>query len=248
MSKTWLITSAFCKAELLYACLRHLYKEPMPCTHVIIDNHYPVDQAHNSERIKALATIYGCTYVDSGKDLGLHEGINNAALKLGFKPGDVVVGCDPDDRPTPGFIHGIEKVLRADPTLAVLALNFWVIPWRMSQPEQIKLFHEEEIAGETVIIRKGVECWTVAGFNWDFVAKAGGFNQPNKYYGGLEIDLYHKWHAQGLRYGYLKNHSADGAVVDREDRKLFDPEYREWKTAHVNGDQRSFKEWLDGDR
>lgn len=239
MSKTWLVTSAFCKSALLEDCLNHLGRIE---NHVVIDNHYPIDQIENSARIKQLAEERGCIYVDSGRDLGLHEGINNASRVCGFQHGDIVVGCDPDDRPSSGFVDIISTVMRADPSLAVLGLNFWVIPHRREQDPAP--YTDEVIAGHRVMIRAGVEMWTVAGFNWSFVGSTGGMSQHYAYYGGLEASLYHKWHPLGLRLGYLTDVSAESKHVDRNDLKLFDPEYREWKTAHVGGFEGSFQDWL----
>ncbi len=243
MSKTWLVTPAFCKWEMLHDCLQWIYQQPLPpgVEHVIIDQHYPINGAYNRAAIKMLAQNYKCTLVDSGEDLGLHRGLNNAVKALGIKPEDILVGCDPDDRPSPGFIEAIESVMRADPTLAILGLTFWVIPWKR---EKGIPFTDEVIAGHNVWIHPTVEMWNACGWNMKFIHSIGGFDQPNAFYGGLEAKLYPRWSEQGLRLGYLPDVRSDAATVNREDKHILDPEYRQWKDAHLAGFERSFEEWL----
>ena len=47
-----------------------------------------------------------------------------------------------------------------------------------------------------------------------------------------------------MKLVYLKDVSAEFVKVNRNDTRFFDPEYREWKTAHIGGDSRPFGEWL----
>lgn len=245
---TFLFTPAFCKASMLQDLLAHLYG-PLPeirpaaraMKHVVIDNHYPVQKDLNREQIRALAESYGCIYVNSGRDLGLHEGINAAAKVVGIRPCDRFVGCDPDDRPAPGFVQAITEVMDADPDLAVLGCSFWVIPWRRDQGVA---FEEKVIAGRRVWIHPGVEMWNVAGFNWRFMTEIGGFRQPNAYYGGLEACLFPEWQRRGLKLGYLPDFRSDVVKLDQNDTRLFDPEYRRWKDDHVAGFKGGFEEWL----
>lgn len=249
MSKTWLITPAFCKDTLLSDCLAWIYRDGLleDVEHVIIDNHYPVDRAANRASIRGLAQKYGCTYVDSGKDLGLHEGINNAARVVGIKTEDVVVGCDPDDRPSAGFVEALSSAIRSDPKIAVAAACFGVIDQRIKEgvfrgSKWIGLTAEEEKTAP--LIHPFVEMWNVAAFNWRFISDIGGLKQPNGYYGGLESFLYSRWQHKGMKLVYLPSVRSDCAAVERGDPTRFDPEYQEWKHAHVGGFPGSFEQYL----
>jgi hypothetical protein len=242
MVKTWIFTPAFARWTLVEDQLKFLYKDgPLDAEHVLIDQRYPIDGERNHAELKRLAKEYGLTYVDSGEDLGLHRGFNRAYRIVGVKPGDVCLGVDPDDRPAPGFVSALRDVMLADPSLAILGLSFWVIPWKREQGVQ---FTDEVIAGHNVWIHPAVEMINVVAWNTRFLEDIGGIDQPNAFYGGLEAKLYPLWAQRGLRLGYMPDVRSDHVAVDRNDGRLFDPEYRQWKDAHVAGFTGSFEAWL----
>lgn len=240
---TWLVTSAFCKADLLEDLLEFVYSTPPKTkfTHIICDNHYPIDKENNRQKIKELSEEFGCHYIDSGRDLGLHRGINNAMMKAGVLPGDILVGLDPDDRPQAGFLDTMKAVMQAQPSLAVLCTSFSVIYQKMGEGVPFKPMM---IAGHPVMVHPSIEMWNVAAFNTHFLNDIGGISQPNAYYGGIEVDLYRSWQKRGMFYGYLAGVTSEAVPVNRADTSLFDPQYRQWKTDHVNGYKKSFEEWL----
>lgn len=239
----WLFTPSFCKWKLLENCLEHVYSSPHMTAfrHVIIDNHYPVEKEENHSQLKRLSYNFGCDYVDSGKDLGLHNGINNAMLKMGVKPGDILIGLDPDDRPSPGFIDIFTEVMQSDPDLAIACATFGVIEQKIKEGVP---FQKRTIAGRRILIHPTVEMWNVAAFNTQFIFDIGGFHQPHAYYGGVEIALYPAWSRRSMYYGYLTDINSEYVPVDRSDRNLFDPEYRQWKDAHLAGFKGGFEEWI----
>jgi hypothetical protein len=243
--KQWVITPAFCKAKLLEGQLAHLDTVMDRERHhqVIIDQHYPVDKERNREEIRELAAKYKCTLVDSGGDLGLHHGFNNATIKqLNIPSEDFVIGCDPDDRPSNGFVDHFTRVLVSDPKMAAICATFWVIDMRYT--EGVFKNREETIDGLRVWIHPGVEMFNVVGFNWNWLKSVGGFSQPNNFYGGLEMHLHRKWTEKKMRYGYLPSVRSDAQFIDRGDATLFDPEYRQYKDAHLAGFTGSFEAWL----
>lgn len=238
---TYLITSAFCKSKLLEQCLQST-EVPATMEHIIVDNHYPIDKEENQFKIKLLAQVHGCHYLDSGKDLGLHEGFNNAVEKFDIGPDDLVIGLDPDDRPSPGALHALEYHLREDAGLAVLGLAFSVIYERF---KTILGFDNQTYHKETVWIHPNVEMWNVAAYNMELIHSMGGFKETFAYYGGLESALYGAWSKKGMNLGYLPGYTSEYTPVDRADLTLFDPEYRLWKNDHVAEKFRgSFEEWL----
>lgn len=242
---TFLLTPAFCKHWLLQDCLEHLYRDGKPAgvgLHAIVDNHYPVDKTYNRAAIAMLAARYDCLLVDSGKDLGLHRGLNNALTHLPIKDGDYLVGCDPDDRPTPGFAKALTDVLTADPSIAVACCNFGVIEWRAGQG--VFAGREGTVAGHRVWRHPGLEMWNVAAFRWDSVREMGGFHQPNAYYGGFEGRFAEHWTRKGQHLAYLPDVRSDSPQTDRGDERFFDQEYMTWKQEHLAGFTGSFEEWL----
>lgn len=244
MSKTWIFTPAFCKAKLLEDALEFYYKQGHPkMEHVITDNHYPVDKENNRKEIKRLAEKFGCHYIDSGKDLGWHHGMNNAVKILGITADDLVLGCDPDDRASPGTFQALKDVMDADPKVAICAVNFWVLPWKIK--EHGLTMRDEEIAGHKVWVHPSVEMWNVCAFNMRLVFEMGGFTQMSPYYGGLEVAMHRAWQRHGMKLCYLKDYSSEAVKLDRTDRTLFDPEYGDWKVEHAHkGYKGSFEEWL----
>lgn len=244
--RSFVVTPSFCKAAMLEDFLQYIYSEPKNMEgfeHVVIDNHYPVDKEENHDRLKKLCDKYEIVYVNSGKDLGLHEGVNNAIRMVGIKPEDIYIGCDPDDRPTHGSFQAMREVMLKDPSLPVLALNFWVLPWK--QKEHGLVMEDETIAGHRVWRHPGVEMWNVAAFNMRIIDDMGGFRQPNAYYGGIEIALYHHWVKLKMKMGYLRDFSAEAVPVDRKNPDLYDFDYGTWKIDHAQrGFKGSFEEWL----
>jgi hypothetical protein len=247
--KIYLFTPAFCKAKLLEDALEFYYAQNHPkVEHVITDNHYPVNKEENRAEIKRLAEKFGCHYVDSGKDLGWHEGMNNAVKVLGITEDDMILGCDPDDRASPGTIQALIDVMTEDRSkenqeIGFLGINFWVLPWKMRDHGLV--MKEIEIAGHKVWVHPSVEMWNVGAFNTKLVFSMGGFSQMSPYYGGLEVRLHNEWKKHGMKLCYLKDYTADYRPLDRNDPTLFDPDYGAWKVdAGHKGYKKSFEEWL----
>jgi hypothetical protein len=238
--KTFIITPCFAKSTLVSDFLAHFYAAPprFEFTHALLLNHYPVNREQNNEEIKKLAQLYDCTLVDTGGDLGLHRSLNHAVEKLGIGPMDLVIGHDPDDRCSPGALDAIRDVMCADPLVAVCGLNFSVIQQKGPYPESA-------IAGHRVWVHPSVEMFNVVGWNMSLIHAAGGFSQPNSHYGGIEIALYPEWVNRGMKLVYLIDHTSDYIKVDRNDSRLFDQSYHEWKVAHGFGKFKgNFDEWL----
>lgn len=245
--KVWVFTPSFCKADLLtdfFKTLGVITKSSLifPVQHVIIDNHYPVGKTKNSDALKQLAQAHDAIYIDSGKDLGLHGGLNNACKQLPIEPQDIFIGVDPDDRPDKEFIDKITKTLIFNLDIGIIGLNFWVIDQRFQQG---KLTEYIDADGTVIWKHPFIEMWNVIGTRFSTVMNMGGFNQTYAYYGGFEVAFINQLHAEKRKLAYLKDCRSDRIAMDRENRILFDPEYRQWKTDHVdrrfNG---SFEEWL----
>ncbi len=211
--------------------------------HVILGNHYPVDKKYNQWKIQELAKHYGCIYIDSLYDRGLHQSLNYALAILDIQPTDIFIGCDSDDRPSHGAFQALRTVMIHDPSIAVLGLNFWVLP--MKQEKEGRPWPESTIAGHRVWTHPGAEMFNVVSFNMKLIQEIGGFYQPNAYYGGIEIALYREWSKRQMKLCYLIDHSAEAVQVNREDPLLYDKSYGQWKIDHATkGFSGSFEEWV----
>lgn len=246
--QTYLITPAFCKAQMLRDCFTHLWKTDLGSSlgfrphRVVVDNHYPVDKKKNQKEIREICRLYGATYVDSKRDLGLHEGLNNAVKTLGITAEDLIIQCDPDDRPDPGGLHALEQVMRADPSFAVLGLSFSVIHRRKREGVSLT---QSTVAGHRVWTHPTVEMWNIAAYNMRFIYGAGGFKELFAFYGGLESRLHPEWVRRGMRLGYLPDFSSEAVPVNKFDDRLVDPSYMQWKLDHVTGKfSGKFEDWL----
>lgn len=242
----WLVTPVFAKAALLSDFLGYLYSDRSNVKgfhHVILGNHYPIDEKNNTEGIRVLAEKFDCIYIDSLYDRGLHGSLNNALNILDIGENDIFIGCDCDDRPSPGAFQAMKEVMLFDPTIGVLGLNFWVLPWKMK--EHGLVMQEKTVAGHKLWVHPGVEMWNIAAFNMKLMAKMGGFSQPNAYYGGIEVAIQGTMAQQNMKLCYLQDFSAEAVKLDRDDPSLFDKSYRDWKTAHAHGGfQGSYEKFL----
>lgn len=244
MARTFLISPAFAKAALVEDAMEYLYSSndlSFIDAHIVIDGWYPIDRKNNRVKIAQSALSRGAYYLDAKYDRGLHRNLNYAVEQFGITEKDLVLGLDFDDRPSPGALRALHNVMHCSGEFGVLGLSFSVI----KQREKEGVFHERKIiAGEEVLIHPSIEMFNVVAFNMAMVKQNGGFNQLFNYYGGLECALLPTMHKMGLRLGYLKNHVSDALEMDRSNLNFFDPEYREWKTAHVGGYQHGFEQWL----
>lgn len=242
MSRTVLITPVFAKYEMLSRFLAHLYPTgACPYEHYILGNHYPVNEVKNHTIIGILAAHYGCKFIDSGSDLGLHRSLNNATAQMNLEPGDLIIGVDCDDRPDLGFVEALEGVMRADPKIAVAGLSFSVIKDRYIASRMAM----EHLAGQAVWRHPSVEMFNVICTRWTFIEAMGGFSQPNAYYGGIEVAMHKEWSKRGMSLAYLMDFRSDAMEVDRGDPLIFDAQYGEWKIAHATqGFAGSFKDFL----
>jgi hypothetical protein len=251
--KTWIITPAFCSARMLEDCLRHIYSHrPIaPVEHVVLDNHYPTE---TDGTIRQVAEKYGCTYFDSGGDFGLSRSVTQAVREIGVNREDVVCGCDPDDRPSPGWVDTLRKVMLADRSFAVLGGVFPFCTGPLQQQHLaenqtpfevfVKGLVEEEVAGVRVLVHPSVEMIKVAALSARMLVDFGyPTNYRHPYYGGQESMMFEWWKTRKMRLGYVPS-----VTVRQADASLFDMRYRRWKDAHLGGWPGSYKDWINDGR
>lgn len=255
LGRTIIVTPAFCKAAMLQDCLENIYAmPPKDVTHYILDNHYPVNETENRKQIRELAERFGCIYFDSGGDIGLYRSCNAMMDHAGLCPEDIIMGCDPDDRPTPGWVDALRSVMLADPSFAIVGavFPFYGVPevernGKEGTPfsEHVRNLPEETIAGHKVLIHPSVEMWKVCATSTRMLLEMGGLpiNPNHQLYGGQESLQHLWWRERGMRLGYLPAISAEHVKTDYSPSR-FDAAYRSWKNAHLAGFSGRFADWL----
>ncbi len=243
--KVLLAMPAFCRAEMFVASRTYLEKIETPG---LVDekwiflNKYPLPSVEENERkLIEAAERFGYKVFDSEYDRGLHKSFNNFLEKHPQPEGTISIGPDGDSAGCPGYDQAIIDVMKADPEIAICAL--WN-PGGSLQNDNLKDYYKE-VAGYRVCYHPGVEMFNVCGIDLDWIKVMGGFNQSKKYYGFIEIDLYQKLVANKRKLAYLVDFK-EAADLKEDWTQYRDPEYREWKNAHLAGDDRSFGEWLKG--
>lgn len=241
MTNKWIVTAAFCKADLLELCLKNLHISfPIGFTHIVIDGHYPIDKDVNRIKIQNLCKKYHCRYLDPGQDLGLHENLNYAVNTCNIGANDIFVCCDPDDFPEPGSIDLLAKVIETDRSIAVLGLSFDLIQARIQQGT----LQLRQAGPHLVYYHPTVEMFKTVAFNMRFIhSMPGKFKEERAYYGGIESYLYTHWKRLGLKLAYITPH-CENVPIDKSNPKYFDTSYRQWKDDHLAGYVRSFEQWL----
>jgi len=78
-------------------------------------------------------------------------------------------------------------------------------------------------------------------FDIDLIMDNGGFSQPLKYYGFIEVRLHEIMRKNNKLLGYLIDfkEAYDGILEQYKHN-----EYRQWKGEHLGGYQGSLKEWI----
>lgn len=230
---------AFCPAWILRAGLeRYRETQGVDATHVIVDQHYPLNRVDNRRELRALAAEFGAFWADSGGDLGLHRGFNKMLQALPAEPGDLIMVYDPDSFPLEsGWDLALSAVMMADESIAYLGLSSdrtFETPGRS--------WYDEWINGLSVAFPNGPVQINVACWRYSFLRRAGGLRENCEYYGHLEAPMFLEAERQGMRHGYLRNFTEDFRLTT-----MHDPEYEAYKIAHAHtqhwpGDFKSFLE------
>lgn len=245
MRKMIVITPAFCKAELLDLSLQQYYKyQRGNYEHWILLNHYPVKKAENNTRIIEIAKKYNCKLFDSGQDWGLHTSTNRFLHSIGWPDGMMAIAYDPDsaiEGMSYGFDVALAETLDEGIGQGIAILGLWGIGIDLKYREN-KNFQKVFIKNNAVLLHPSIEMWSVSITDLDFIKAVGGFQQTNKYYGGVEIALYRNFKLHQKRLAYLTEYKE---LYFNYPVETIDPEYQQWKHDHLHGFTESFEKWLE---
>jgi len=226
------ITPGFCNVNVLRAGLTSINAaQVLPHKHLFGYNHYPL--ASESE-LHDVCDEFGLEWIDLGGDYG---GVSSANALISHVTTEFVFGHDPDclyPLESKGYDEAIVKILDEDKTLAWVSLT--PIPLRngyIANPDG----HIEIIAGYRVYFHHTVDMWSAGGSRTEYL-QANPIEGHFKYYGQVEIPMYERLQATGMRYGYLLDYPEDSFGY------LHDIDYMKWKNAHLKGYEGSFGSWL----
>lgn len=238
------VTLGFSNWQTLANSWARLYPHAMRgWEHWWVDNHYPLNDIVNTRVSETLRWSLSIKMLNSGSDLGAAKSFNKAMPYIGIDSNTTVLGLDPDatiQGPADSLSRAAD-LLEANEHLAWVSLE---VPGLLTRVKTGKLRGTTRRCEKTGIqwFEPGyVDMLDVTVWSGDFLVRADGLHQQYPYYGQVEAPMYDIARRLGLSYGYML-----GSVSTGDGRLLADPEYVEWKVAHVAGDGRSFKEWLDG--
>jgi hypothetical protein len=241
--KTIVITPAFCKSSLLVHSLRNFYDlQTENYEHWILLNHYPVNEEKNTEEIRQIAEQYGCKVFDSEFDRGLHKSVNNFYEHNPQPEGTIQIGFDPDgaiEQLSKGFDKALSETLREGiKSHNMCLLNLY------NYERQIQLdrnYPKIIINDNRVLMHPSIGVLNIGAVDLDFVKQIGGFWEKCEYYGYIELYMWEKMQQFGRTLGYLTEFKERYQAYPED---CIDPEYQQWKQAHITGFEGSFKEWL----
>lgn len=235
------ITLGFGPAKMIRQSFIRYYEtrnKELPFTHVLVDQHYPINKEENRKEIAEICKEFGVAIVDPGKNLGLHEGFNWAMRKLEMKPEDIMICFDPDSYPvTPGWDMALVRAILGDPEKRIA----WASVTNKSSMGDI-------IAkGHTVRKSDGfIELWIpnhpivnfLCAFHVEWLLSVGGLSEPKNFYGHLESHMYSK--LGNRQWALLPGWWEDSRLCEMQDWQLF-----AYKIAHAfydtwTGDFESF--------
>lgn len=252
--RTWILTMAYANSRVFNAGARSLRDtvDLRACNakHVILDQHYPLERKEVKHAIEVYRSRFhdSTVVLDANMNLGLHDGLNFIldALKSQIADDDVIVGYDPDEAPErDGWLAAMLDVFATSSRLAWLSLNCPAADAWLSQHgcEEISI----RANGRTDPIRVRSPNYalinTVCAWRWSVVKEIGKFEEPHRWYGGLEVAMMPKFWKAGYRVGWMRDYFT------ANHRHMADQTYEDYKHHHVGHKlpvfPGSFEEWIE---
>lgn len=199
-------------------------------THWLLDQHYPLpDKEENTQQLLNISYEYGLHYLDAGKNLGYHEGINYVVRFTNMRDEDIVIVYDPDALMfNCEWVPAIIKCFEADPQLALVSAT---VPNIHDNEFRNKGMTQKTLNGIQVAYPHAAVCMSVSAWKVDFILKNGGLKEPRPFYGGIEARSWLDLKEQGRTWACLLDYQENVLLGE-----LQDPIYREYKLAHASPD------------
>ena len=240
MSRLITITLGFAPSRIWAQSLRaHFCTKSLQTEHFFIDQHYPIDETMNRQRLRELCHTYGVKVLDPGENLGLAKGFNWALQQIGVKDEDIVIAYDPDVHPlTPGWDSALVDVLRwKDDVVWASVCSDQMEADILSKPHR-----QHKIARHDVLQVRAPVMNSICAWKGKFLNAAGGLSEPNAFYGGLECSMWNILEKNDWKWVFLRNFREDPAIHWQQD-----DQYRKykWEHAHLQKWKGDFKSFLE---
>lgn len=237
--KIYAVTLGFAPSRILLTTFDQVYKTiGIPVQHLLLNNHYPVDEERNDELVRAICQAYGVKYYDLGENVGLAAGYNYLLRDvIPYDPESIVIGIDPDTWPiTKGWGAALADV-HSDPKIG------WATLQNQASERELKErgFTARSVKDVPIYSAHQACVNSICAWKLSMLKELNWLSEPKKYYGGIEGHMFHMVKKMGLDWVYLPTFKEESsALVSSEEL------YRtyKWNYAHLNNTQLSFKEWL----
>lgn len=229
----YIVSISYHREEIARASYSQLVKTMVtdPCHVILLDNNCPL--CIDKDFLPNMCSEYGFTYLNAGENLGLHNGYNYA---MGYLPDDCerFIIYDGDMFPETEDWH--LPLLKIHDDERVIWSGLWNKHTYREMSERPS--HKEVIMGYNCTIPHVPVIAMCCAYNKRWIDSVGGFTEPNKWYGGLEIAMWNKM-PKGKIIAYLDDYKELECPVNNDDVYA---QYK-WEHAH-NGLEMSFEEYL----
>lgn len=205
--------------------------------HYFLNQHYPMREHHNTPELQAICRDYNVEWMDAGKNLGLHEGLNFMARELKIKGSDHVLGYDPDSWPvSPGFDMALYTCFqKSDVAWASLMGERSVGELKHKGGARYNISQVRVQETREAIVN------SICMWNYDFIIRAGGFKEPNAFYGGIEVMLWPDLQVQKKKWVFTEDWKEEDKLHHEHDREY---QIYKWKHAHEGTWRGDFESYL----
>lgn len=226
------ITLCYNRPDIIWSSLKAYHAKAtlnLGKNHYLVDNRYPLPSADEaSHELKVTAATYGATLLEPGKNLGLAGGFNYALAQLNLQPDDIVIGYDGDSNPlTLGFDAALVSAIREGHDIAWAST---VLPASLEQLRERGYIERTLPSGlVTWEARQAVVNSICAWPGWFLGGK--GLEEPNHYYGGLEVRMWERLVSQKKKWVFLPDFREDNEIKLKTDREYV---LYKWVYAHTH--------------
>jgi hypothetical protein len=236
------ITLGFMPARIIERSLRAYSstRNPvLPYRHVIVDHHYPVDKERNRVELRAVCDALGAEYLDPGRNLGLHGGINWALTQLAPADDDIIIGYDGDSLPiSDGWDMALVRAIHGGRNVVWSSL----MNPRSEADLRARGFDRSLADGyiELHLTRTAVVN-SICAWRFGWLRSVGFLDEPLQWYGHLEAAMWAKLRATGKQWAFLPGWRETDDLRDMHDRAYV---VYKWHYSHLRDTTLDFESWL----
>lgn len=221
------ITVAYCPAALLARSLI-LYERTRaikPYRHIVIQGHYPINEAKNTNDIALIARCFdGIEIWDPGKDLGSAQSQNWCLKQLDLKDDDFFINLDPDSACMnqgwdAGLLNGLQGVGNC---VLMSCMAPMIVRYGADLSNQFK------VGGLTYAIPARPTPFNLSMWRYSFIKEIGGIPQLGLWWGETEGAFWGhcqqraKFHAYALDF-----------MEDESGKFIQDKQHNDYKNFHM---------------